>query len=332
MASLFKRKFDRQRREELTGEEGYVKKSKDQFERTGMRIKGLPFLLLLVFALFPFPVFGADGFGGLAALTRNIPLRPWGAMSGSQFARSILRMDGIQRERAILDQFLIGNIPDFLRRLKPVFLSQRFEDGKSLTATLFAMPDYLAIGSDRDFLRIPMSLYPAEEIAKRYGFFLPTRKIVDALFAQSAFHLTPEPMPPGARMRSTAYYWEHNQRIRKQRLALGSPLGALISGQKKDVVMTKRLVPGQGKIAIYGWHRPSGIPIQPLSTVHGAGYADYSHGIRLISNHLLLNGKPRLYYEVLEDPAKAQLLSDEGVIPQIRSLLTAFLRLPGKSR
>ncbi|MGE5254336.1 MAG: hypothetical protein ACM3N7_10260, partial [Planctomycetaceae bacterium] len=93
-----------------------------------------------------------------------------------------------------------------------------------------------------------------------------------------------------------------------------------------------RLVPGQGKIAIYGWHRPSGIPIQPLSTVHGASYADYSHGIRLISNRLLLNGKPRLYYEVLEDPARAELLSDEGVIPQIRSLLTAFLRLPEKGR
>jgi hypothetical protein len=240
-------------------------------------------------------------------------------------------MEGIQREQAILDQFLKGNIPDFLRKLKPVFLSHQSEDGKSFTATLFAMPDYLAIGSDRDFLRIPMSLYTAAEIAARYGFFLPTRKIVDALFAQSAFHLTPEPMPAGPRMRSTAYYWEHNQRIKKQRLASRFfPLGALISGHKKDVVMTNRLVPGQGKIAIYGWHRPTGVPIQPLSTVHGAGYADYSHGIRLISDQVLLNGEPRLSYDVLEDPATADVLSDEGVIRQVRSLLTAFHRPPGK--
>jgi len=297
----------------------------------GMRIKGLALLLLLVFALPPLPVLGADGVDVPAALIRNIPLRPWRAMNGSEFAQSILRMDGTQREQVILNQFLIGNIPDFLRRLKPVFLSQRLKDGKSLTATLFAMPDYLAIGSDGDFLRIPMSLHPAVEIAKRYGFFLPTRKIVDALFSQSAFHLTPEPMPPGPRMRSTAYYWEHNQRIRKQRLSLGFPLGALISGHKKDVVMTKRLAPGKGKIAIYGWHRPSGIPLQPLSTVHGASYADYSHGIRLISNQVLLNGELRPYDEILEDPARAELLSDEGVIRQIWSLLTARHRPPGES-
>jgi hypothetical protein len=296
-----------------------------------MRIKIIPFLLLLLLALPSLPAFGAEGGDAPAALIRNIPSRPWGALTGSEFARSIAHTDGTQREQAILDQFLKGNIPDFLRKLKPVFLRRPSEDGKSLTATLFAMPDYLAIGSDRDFLRIPMSLYTAAEIATRYGFFLPTRKIVDALFAQSACRLTPEPMPAGPRMRSTAYYWEHNQKIKKQRLPLRFPLGTLISGHKKDVVMTNRLVPGQGRIAIYGWHRPTGVPIQPLSTVHGAGYADYSHGIRLISDQVLLNGEPRLYYEVLEDPGTAKVLSDEGVIRQVRSLLTALHRPPGKT-
>ena len=301
-----------------------------RFEMPGMRIKILPFLLLFIFILPAFPGLGAEWGDAPAALIRNIPPRLREAMTGSEFARSVAQADGIQREQAILDQFLKGNIPDFLRRLKPVSLGNQSEDGKSFTATLFAMPDYLAIGSDRDFLRIPMSLYTAAEIAVRYGFFLPTRKIVDALFAQSACRLTPEPMPPGPRMRSTAYYWEHNQKIKKQRLPLHFPLGALISGHKKDVVMTNRLVPGQGKIAIYGWHRPSGVPIQPLSTVHGAGYADYSHGIRLISDQVLLNGEPRLFYEILEDPTTAEVLSDEGVIRQVRALLTARQRSPGK--
>jgi hypothetical protein len=239
-------------------------------------------------------------------------------------------MDGTQREQAILDQFLKGNTPDFMRRLKQVFLSHRFEDGKSVTATLFAMPDYLAIGSDRDFLRIPINFYTAMEIAKRCGFFLPTRKIVDAIFSQAPFRLWPEPMLPGPRMRSTAYYWEHNQRIRKQRLALGFPLGGLMAGHKKDVVMTSRLVPEKGKIAIYGWHRPSGVPIQPLSTIHNAHYADYSHGVRLISNRIFLNGESKFVYEILEDPAMAKVLSDEGAIRQVRSLMTTRQHSPGK--
>ena len=53
-----------------------------------------------------------------------------------------------------------------------------------------------------------------------------------------------------------------------------------------------------GKIAIYGWHRLNGAPIQPLSTVHGACYADYSHGIRLVSETVLVDGKTRFVHHV----------------------------------
>ena len=77
-----------------------------------------------------------------------------------------------------------------------------------------------------------------------------------------------------------------------------------------------------GKIAIYGWHRLTGIPIQPLSTVHGATYADYSHGIRLVSDVVLIDQEPRSLYGVLEDPRLAKILSDEGPIRNIRQMMT----------
>ncbi len=109
--------------------------------------------------------------------------------------------------------------------------------------------------------------------------------------------------------------------IKEQRVALGCPLGALISGHKKDVVLTNRLSEILGRVAIYGWHRLSGIPIQPLTVVHGANYADYSHGIRLVSNVVLIDGKPRSIYEVLEDPKLATILSDEGPIRKILQLM-----------
>ena len=242
-------------------------------------------------------------------------------MTGSEFAKYIFKMDDTQREKAILDQFIEGNIPDFLRKLKPVSLTQRYEDGKSFIATIFAMPDYLAIGSNHDFIRMPMNLYTAVHIADKFGFTLPTRKIVDAISNQSAFHLTPEPMQPGPEMRSTGYYLAHNQKIKEQLRDLRCHLGELISGHKKDVVLSSRLVQKQGKIAIYGWHRPSGDPIQPLSTIHGATYADYSHGIRLISRMALLNGEPCPIFEILEDPLLANVLSEEGAIRGAQQLM-----------
>ena len=91
-------------------------------------------------------------------------------------------------------------------------------------------------------------------------------------------------------------------------------LGELVSGDKKDVVITNRLAVNLGRIAIYGWHRGPGEPIQPLSTVHGANYADYSHGIRLVSEMALINGKLRSVYDILRDSSAAKVLSDEGPI------------------
>jgi hypothetical protein len=102
--------------------------------------------------------------------------------------------------------------------------------------------------------------------------------------------------------------------IEKQSRAHGIHLGTLVSGHKKDVVITNRLINRPGQIAIYGWHRAKGAPIQPLSTVHGANYADYSHGIRLISEMAIIDGEARSTDDILRDSLFASVLSDEGAI------------------
>lgn len=245
-------------------------------------------------------------------LARAIPERAAQDLTGSQFALYVSKMNSDEREETILEEISKGNLPEFLRRLVPVELQCQLTNGQSLTATIFVTPDYLAIGSDSDFLRIPMNLHTATAVAERFGFILPTRKMVDAIYIQSRYHLSPQPLPAGPQMRSTEYYSTHNQMIEDQVHAAGAPLGALVSGDKKDVVISNRLILNLGRIAIYGWHRGPGQPIQPLSTVHGANYADYSHGIRLISEWALLNGKLQSVRDILRDPSTSGLLSDEG--------------------
>ena len=266
----------------------------------------------------------------LASLVKKIPPRQDRAMTGSEFAAQVSGMDRDDREQAIETELTEGNFPEFLKRLKPVQLTHRFEDGKTKTATVFAMPDYLSVGSDRNYLLTPMNLHTAIETAIRLGFVLPTKKIVDAIYKQSDVRCAPEPMPAGPEMRSTTYYVKHNQMIRKQLISLACAPGALVSGHKKDVVLTNRLIRSHGKIAIYGWHRPSGIPIQPLSTIHGANYADYSHGIRLVSDIVLIDDEPRSIYDVLEDPKLASIVSDEGAIPGVRQLMTPQHQQPAQ--
>jgi len=60
-----------------------------------------------------------------------------------------------------------------------------------------------------------------------------------------------------------------------------------------------------------------------LSTVHGIRYVDYSHGIRLVSDTVIVNGRPRSIYDVLTNPSTAPLLSREGSIDASRVLSAA---------
>lgn len=251
---------------------------------------------------------------------RRIPVRDTQALVGSAFVESVRRMDPRQRERAVLEEILHGNVPNFLRQLVPVTLTYT-QHGRMLSATVFVMPDYLAIGADNDFLRIPMNLETATTIAARFGFVLPTRRVVDAINAQAEHHLQPQPLPPGPQMTSTEYYRRHNELIEAQAQTLGVTRGTLVAGHKKDVVFSNLLARTPGRIAIYGWHRPGGAPIQPLSTVHGACYEDYSHGIRLVSDVAWQEGTFRPIREILQDPAAVAVLSDEGVMA---ATLTTF--------
>ena len=250
---------------------------------------------------------------------RGIPPRPKHALTGSEFAHYTRDMTEPERQQAALRELLRGNMPEFLRTLKSVQLSDCTNERDTTSATIWVMPDYLAIGSDSDFLRIPLSFPVATEVARAFGCILPTRKMVDAIYAQASCQLKPQPMKPGPEMRSMAYFVEHQRKIEAQRL--GRPLGELVSGHKKDVVLTNRLFSKPDRIAIYGWHLPNSEPIQPLSTLHGARYVDYSHGIRLISQSTWFEGQVRSVFDLFEDPLHAALLTDEGAVLRAKKLL-----------
>jgi hypothetical protein len=239
----------------------------------------------------------------------SLPTRPAGAIGGAEFARRTSGLSAADRDRAVVAELERGNIPSFLSRLTPVKLRPSATDAQG--ATIWVTPDYLAIGSDDDFLYVPLNYYSATIVADYFGCVLPTARMVDAIYEQSAHHLKPAPLPAGPLMRSNLYLERHQQTIDLQRSGL--PLGELISGHKKDLVLSNRLSQTPGRVAIYGWHRAPGDPIQPLSTIHGARYVDYSHGVRLVSTTVVVEGRRRSIYDALQDTQLASALSREGV-------------------
>jgi len=245
-----------------------------------------------------------------------IPLRPSGSPTGKEFLAATNDLEIEYREVRILQEILRGNIPTFLRSTIAVEISAQTPDGTKLNGTVYVMPDYLAIGSNDDFVRIPMNPITAQQIADHFGYSLPTTKIVDAVFAQAELRLDPKPLRPGSKMISNYYYKVHNELIEKQ--LKEEDYGKLLAGHKKDVVLSNRLNRRPTRVAIYGWHQEKNNPIQPLSTIHGNLYADYSHGIRLIKNMMFVEGKLMPISEVLTHPIYSWLINKDGIVAKTR--------------
>lgn len=132
-----------------------------------------------------------------------------------------------------------------------------------------------AAGSTSDqFINVP-------SILSSTGTRLPTAREVEAIYSYAqngGVALGFQAQTPDSTMTSASAYQTANINTIQQLESLGNPTG-LRAGHRKDVVGF-----ANGQVAIYGAYDRNGDRIQPYSTVHGQTYADYSHGIRLVSN------------------------------------------------
>lgn len=240
----------------------------------------------------------------------HIPSRPKRAVGGLKLMQSLAELPRDKREAPILHQMKLGNLPSFLRKWATIKTTGTDANGKSHTVVYYVMPDYLSVGSDKDFVRLDITPMTAQPVADMFDCTLPTAKMVDEIFKQAEVKLEPKPLTENRDAVTT--FVRHNGIIEEQRK--GKRLGALFAGHKKDVVITNRIYERPHRVAIYGWHKLDGTPIQPLTTVHVDWYVDYSHGIRLVKRDCLLDGQPRDIRYILTDPVLAPLLSDEGPI------------------
>jgi hypothetical protein len=240
----------------------------------------------------------------------RIPARAAHALTGSAFIASVAGLSRSEREAAIRRELFAGNVPSFLRVLRSVAVTATGADGVKRTIVYEVMPDYLAIGSDDDFVRMPMNPYTAQAFCDAFGFVLPTRKMVNDIWAAATVHLDPRPLT--AERESALTFLEHHGIIEQQ--LKGIERGAFVAGIKKDVVVTNMLLEQPARVAIFGWHYTNGEPIQPLYAGHVDWYVDYSHGIRPVRRWMRVDGSLRPFERILTDQQQLALLSDEGDI------------------
>lgn len=227
-------------------------------------------------------------------------------MTGHAFYQLTDSMQWDHREPIAQQQILAGNVPSFLRKLKPVHISMTDSTGHRIRAILYVTPDYLSVGNTKDWARVPLTPMTAQFIADSLHCFLPTRKIVNDIYTEASVKL--QPVPLYAYRDSAITFWHHHLIIEGQRKGKKG----LIAGIKKDVVISGKIT--GSNVVIYGWHQQNGKPIQPLYGGHINWYVDYSHGIRLVYRRIKVNGRWMDYRDVLFHPVYKKLLTDEDLV------------------
>jgi hypothetical protein len=256
----------------------------------------------------------------------NLPPRAANALTGQQFVNVISPMlapPDMQRENWIYAQVAAGNIPDWMRTFKLV-TTNAVINGVNHTISYYAAPDYLAIGNSTNYFLTPMTPLLAQRLAVLLGCSLPTRKMVNDIWAQTQLQMEPMPLyynqtnPPV----TVAWFNVYNSNIWTQRQSFlpQFPLGDSVAGDKKDVILstyiyTNLSTNAPNPVVIYGWQYTNGVPIQPLYNGHSEYYMDYSHGIRMVQQAVTVDGSPTTVTSILTNPALAALLSDETVFP-----------------
>lgn len=264
----------------------------------------------------------------------NFPPRNQNALPGGLWANSVISLSRTERENNILNQVLIlGNIPEFLKKSVKIKLDKQIES-KTYSVEYFTMPDYFAIGVDTDYFLIPMTPVLAQKIGDAIKVTMPTRLMVNEIYQSAKLKLPPQPIPPSAEMITMPVFKQHNDSVLKIRNSFlqTHTIGSLIGGTKKDIVISNNIYQNLKSsvpkpVVIYGWHQINGIPIQQLYNGHEETYADYSHGVRFISDTVLINGEKLLFKNVLRDTILHKLFSDEGKIdkPFYTIITKAFL-------
>lgn len=243
----------------------------------------------------------------------NIPANTGKAEPGSEFMHRISGLSLEEREEEIYKALAGGNIPRFLR--STVTLSGSFYDSEGVSHSVIyeAMPDYLSVGTDDDYCRIPMNPYTAQKLADKFGGSLLTSVMSDHIYEMAEIKIKPfNYLPVGNANETVQKFKEHNDQIDRQISEASGRKGQLVAGIKKDVILSRDIALKPGKVVIYGWHNPGGKPIQPVYSGHIWWYVDYSHGIRLVNNQVIIDGKPALLSEILQDKILYRIFSNEN--------------------
>jgi hypothetical protein len=213
-----------------------------------------------------------------------------------------------QLDEIVLRLVQEGVVPGWLRRGEVDWRSVRIE-AEGHVLQFQAAADYVSIGDDEGWLRVPMYPATAQAIADLYDARLPSSPMVQAIYEQCGVPLWSHSF--GSPRDGIDKAVASHDAIESDR----GQLWGLVAGHKKDIVVTARRQ--EDRLVIFGWWDRKGKRIQEENrSDHSVFYKDYSHGVRLIQRAVIVDGKTMELDEVMRNEKLCGLVSSRGPIVQ----------------
>lgn len=282
---------------------------------------------------------------------QKLPERPSDALTGSQFMQEMQKLGNMNNkptqakmERLIEQEIAKGNLPSFCRPENMKTLTMEGRDGTQVQFK--AGLDYLAIGSDDDYVRIPITPILAQNLSEKYGWGLPTRAMAHSIHDLADIKLVGIGLVNNEedelKMQGIGFMQRHNKDINKQlgakgleRLRSGK---ALVAGHKKDVIISRYVIDHpNGAMDYSGLYTDGKNPVQD-NPAHEWTYRDYSHGFRPIGGDVVIaypdgSTQSMKYYDAIKNPQIAKILNGaEGAFNAYQAYRSPSLPAKNKSK
>lgn len=231
-----------------------------------------------------------------------------------------------------------GDLPDFLR----TFVAVLARDGQ-YELVYYAMPDFISVGNETYFVRLPLTARGAQKVLERYNkkgcrLLQPTAKMTAQIFAQDGtqrlvYHGL------GDDSISTEYMHRHNALIEAHRIRNGHVLGELTSGHRKEIVVSEGIPrDSKGTVwwgGVYSWSTPDKPTVAENNALAHTKSSDaqdhdeYAQAQRLVHRDAWLRdtSAPKSPWtkvdleSILKDGSKFKILTD--------TVFTKAVRYPG---
>jgi hypothetical protein len=279
----------------------------------------------------------------------GIPARVGDPVTGRQFIDDLKKLGPAERQAHILKLLDDGQVPDFLRDLYKVELVDVPDaDGNLHKVQYSVMPDFVAIGTNDDYVLVPMNSEMAQHVLLSWDMAPPTAQMVDQIATrgpevQFRADTGTKAFRPYDSAEGLEKYYQRNEQVTGRdyydawldwtgtgpdsSVVKHSELGGhpAVGHMKEFVMMPAETLKGASDLdpakgdtnpdTIGMYHRTiqnDNGPGKGVPLDHNEQYFDYSQGLRAVSPIVYVDGTPMHISDVLKHDKLHTVLSGDG--------------------